>query len=566
MKGHMLRAILLMGLVFLGLAPSLQTPFFMDDYLHLTLLQENWGNLRSISYNTYSTKSVPPSTIRENLPWWTDTNFQFHYFRPVATLSLALDYMLWSNDPKGYHYTCLFLHCLCVFLLYVLALRMGLSKGFALFGALISGLHLNHLFSVSWVCNRDSTLGALFFIGSLIAYLGYLDSAHRRRRLLLLSLSFVLFIVGVLSKENTVVEPAVLLIIVAVRKGLLGHAQDRKGASILSELLPLIPFVLFSLSYSGWYALSGHGVSTGYLRVTPDNGLLENASIIGRNLFLYMIALYFYVPPEFNLTAFKWPWWLVWTLGLALPAGLLFWKRKVFQRLPILWVFVIWTIVFFVSPLFFIPLGRLLYVATMGYGLFMAGIFQEILHGVEKRVWKVCVWTLLLFYFVLIPFSLDSASAAFLSKKGDEIHMSLDRAISEVEKDLPLDGEIFLINVPDPPSVYMAGVVHRFYSSGKGRRVFALGNVPEVPLIEQAGNTSLRVRNDKGIIDLNVVAPLIALAEGTEVEMPSFTVKVERTEGKTPSQVLFSFPKPLESPEYAFITFVDHKAKRMRFP
>ena len=531
----------------------------MDDYLHLNLIAEHSEDLSAISYNTFSTSDIPHSMLREILPWWTDPNFKFHYFRPVSSLSIALDFMVWGKDPQGYHYTCLALHCLCAILVYALGLRLGLHKGYALFAALISGLHFNHLFSVSWICNRDTTLGAIFLVSSVLCFLEYLRVISSRR-FVYLGISLLLFILGVLSKENVALEPAVLFFIVAVR-----FTHCWKGTWKSSELVPVIPFFLFSLIYSCWYALSGHGVSTGYFQVSPDKGLLGNASIIGRNLFLYLIALVYYWPPEFNLTATKWPLWALWSFLLALPVGLMLWKRNAFRSIPNLWVFLAWTLLFLVTPLCFTPLGRLLYISTIGYGLLIACLFQEILRSVQKRTWKLCLWTVLFLYFVVVPFILDSASAALLAKKGDEIHLALERALADVEKGLPEDGEIFLINVPDPVSVYVAGAVHHFHTDGKGKKVFALGNVPEVPSLEKSGDSALRLIRDKGIINLDVSFPIISLSEGREVRMPSFVVTVERIGEGKPTHVLFKFSRPLNCEAYAFLTFADGKAARIRF-
>jgi len=561
MKGHLLRALVLTGVLILGFTPSLRTPFFMDDYLHLNLLAENRHSFESISFNTFSTKDISPSLLREILPWWVDPHFTFHYFRPIATLSLALDYILWGDNPQGYHCTSLLLHCLAAVLVYVLGLRLGLRNGYAFLGALISGLHFNHLFSVSWICNRDNTLGAIFLAASVLFYLTFLETTRRMKRSLYLVLSFLLFALGVFSKENLVLGPVVLFTIVVVRTGF--FSKQWKGSWIPSDFVPLIPFFVFSIAYTGWYTWSGHGVSTGYLQVSSENSLAQNFAIIGRNLYLYLIALAFYWPPEFNPHALKWPWWVLWSLGLALPVGFVLWKRKAFQSLPGLWVALIWTLLFLLTPLWFVPVGRLLYMSTMGYGLLMAGLIQETSHSIRKRALKACLWGPVVFYFVFIPFSLESAGTALLEKKGDGLHLSLERAITEVEKELSADGVLFLINVPEPVSVYLAGAVHRFHSQGEGNRIFALGNVRQLPSLTAVGDRALRITHEDGIIELSVTFPLLTLAEGMEVRMPSFTVSVERTKGKIPTQVLFGFPKPLQSSDYAFLKWVEGKAERV---
>lgn len=570
MKGTVAWASLIAAVVLAAFAPSVQIPFFMDDYLHLSLIEEHLGDLRSISYNTFSTASIPAETLRQNMPWWTDPSFRFHYFRPIASLSLVLDFILWGKDPRGYHYTSLVLHCLCAVLVYLLAVRLGFSRRFAALGALVSGLHCNHIFMVSWICNRDSSLGSLFFLASLLAYAGYLDlrEMQGKKRWGLLALCFVLFLLGALSKESVVVEPAVLLMLLAVRTGRFGRGKTAGGrlSSIAPAIVCLAPFVVFSIAYSVWYAASGRGVSTGYLLVSGQNTLAENLAIAAKNLFLYLIALFFYVPPEFNRAALAWPWWIVWACVLALPAGIVLWQRAAFRRTPYLWVFVVWVSAFLATPVAFIPLGRLLTTSTLGYGLAVAALAEHLLAATRKRLWRVCSSAFAVFYFVVVPFAFDVSSTSFLASRGDSVHLCLERAIAKAREDLPRNAEIFLLNVPEPASAYMAAVVHRFHSGDKETRISVLGNAPSPPLVERDGPASLRLRNDKSMIDLDVTLPLVPLTQGARIEMPTFTVEVQRMQGKEPVEVLFDLEKPLESPEYAFIVFSEGQAKRVEFP
>ncbi len=565
MKTTVVWALIIGCIVFFAYTPSLHLTFFMDDYLHLTLLREHRGNLGSILYNTYSTKSIPFDMLREHIPWWVDPTFQFHYFRPIPTLSLALDFLLWGEHARGYHYTCVLLHCMCALVVYVLAMRMGLRRRFAIVAALASGLHPNHIFAVSWVCNRDTLLGTVLFLLSVLAYNEYLDASHRRSTSALFLLSFLLFIAGVLSKESVVVEPAVLLVVVTIKHSSGGSrgVPHVSRSSLILGYTTLIPFVVVSTVYSAWYAASDHGVSTGYLLVSPTNSVGTNIAIVGKNLFLYLISLFYYVPPEFNARALQWPNWLIWTISFSLPAALFIWQRSAFKRIELAWVCVAWLFVFLAPAVAFIPLGRLLYTSTIAYSLLIAAIVQHLLTDMARRCWRICTWSLVIFYIIVIPFLLVMGATLFLASKGDTVHLCLERALAKVREELPEHATIFLLNVPQPASAYMASVVHRFYHQGDSTRIFALGNVPAAPVVERTGIASLRLKNQDGIIDVNVSVPLIPLSEGSYIEMPSFSVKVEKLRAKRPVEVLFTFEKPLESPTYAFIAFVDGNPTRV---
>lgn len=41
---------------------------------------------------------------------WMFSTFYMGHFQPLSWLSLSLDYLIWGNDPSGYHLTNLILH------------------------------------------------------------------------------------------------------------------------------------------------------------------------------------------------------------------------------------------------------------------------------------------------------------------------------------------------------------------------------------------------------------------------------------------------------------------------
>ena len=571
MKGHILRCLVLAAILATAFGSTLQHPFFMDDYLHLSLLTDPELGLKDINWNTYSTHLIPKHQLRQALPWWADSDFRFHYFRPFSTLTLAMDLAISGKDAEGFHRTSLILHILCGLLLYGFSLSMGLRPGYALLAALAAGLHTNHLFSVSWMCNRDNTLGAIFLVAMLWAYNTFLrEQANPEKgtqRHIALGSSMLFFVLGILSKENLVLAPALLLVLTFLRPGPLKKSAGTSSKA--TRYLPLIPFFLASLLYVLWYSASGHGVSTGYLLISSERGMAGNFMIMVKNLYLYLVSLVLFVPPdfkEFHSIVLTVPFFATVLSLAALLAGLILWKRSLFRTYPALGFFLAWMLLFLFTPLWFIPLGRLLYISTLGFCLFAVLFLQGVTDQISRKVWRVSLVTLFVLWFVLLPLGYDMAASAFLVEKGDEIHLQLDRGITTMERELP-KGEliVFLLNAPNPASVYMAGIVHTFHNPDSGAGVYALGNRSEVPQISEVGDQGFCMYNPEGILNAEVTFPVIPLEEGHQVRMPVFQSRIRRMDQGAPVEVCFTFPEPLDSAGTLFLVFENGSPRKVDF-
>jgi tetratricopeptide (TPR) repeat protein len=84
------------------------------------------------------------------------------FFRPLTTLTYALDYVAWGLRPIGFHITNLLLHFLCCLLIYHLCLQEQVGRRAALVGALLFAVHPVHVESVAWISGRTDLLAALF--------------------------------------------------------------------------------------------------------------------------------------------------------------------------------------------------------------------------------------------------------------------------------------------------------------------------------------------------------------------------------------------------------------------
>ncbi|GGA85117.1 hypothetical protein GCM10011521_24450 [Arenimonas soli] len=140
--------------------------------------------------------------------------------RPLATMSLAVDYSLWGLNPWGFKLTNLFLHVLNALLVFALLRRLlPLSNAPARWGAAAAfaiatfwAIHPLQVSTVMYVVQRMEMLSLTFVLLALLAYLrGRRNQIAGQSGWLWLSASAALALVGLFAKETAVLFPAYAL-------------------------------------------------------------------------------------------------------------------------------------------------------------------------------------------------------------------------------------------------------------------------------------------------------------------------------------------------------------------
>lgn len=194
--------------------------------------------------NGYVVQNPHLKALDLGLVRWSFTAFHMSNWHPLTWLSHALDRAVWGLDPRGHHLTNVLLHgldtALVVMLAAALVLRWRRRAQPDLTGAdpgvlvaagvagLLFGLHPVHVESVAWVAERKDLLCALFYLGSLLAWL------QPTRAMRLASLG--LFALALLSKPMAVTLPLVLLVLDACPLERLRTLREVRAA--LVEKLP----------------------------------------------------------------------------------------------------------------------------------------------------------------------------------------------------------------------------------------------------------------------------------------------------------------------------------------
>ena len=135
-------------------------------------------------------------------------------YRPVRTLTYAVNFALGGENPFGYHLFNVLLHACNVILVFFLAWILSRSKVVAWVAGLTYAVHPLQTAAVAYISGRKDLMAAFFL---LLGFLLYLLSRRRTSGgYWKLVFAYFCFILAVLSKEVAIVFPVLLLLIDAL--------------------------------------------------------------------------------------------------------------------------------------------------------------------------------------------------------------------------------------------------------------------------------------------------------------------------------------------------------------
>jgi protein O-mannosyl-transferase len=139
-------------------------------------------------------------------PFWTDLSGPeaLSYYRPLVTLSFALDHRIHGDNPGGYHLTNFLLHEANALLLLALLRRFGVRPLVAALVASAWALLPRLAEAAAWISGRTDLIAATCVLGALVCW----DNSLARRLM-----ASVLVFAGLLAKESALAAvPAIAVL------------------------------------------------------------------------------------------------------------------------------------------------------------------------------------------------------------------------------------------------------------------------------------------------------------------------------------------------------------------
>jgi protein O-mannosyl-transferase len=330
--------IALLAAVILVYQPAWHGRFIWDDDMHVTRPElRSWHGLYRI---------------------WFDVGATLQYY-PLLHSAFWVEHKLWGDAAFGYHLVNIFLHATAALMVAAVLRRLKIPGAYL--AAAIFALHPIQTESVAWITEQKNTLSAVFYLGSLLAYLRF----DQTRKTSSYCWALGLFVLGMMSKTVIATLPGAVLVIFWWQRGRLSWRSD---------VLPLVPFFLLGAGggmITAWWELQINKCAG------PDFTLTfaERFLIAGRTVWFLLWKLFWptqltFIYPRWQIDTGIW-WQYLFPLGAAVLLAAL-WSMRRRARAPLA------AVLFFGGTLFpvlgFFNLYTFLYSFVANHYQYLAGL------------------------------------------------------------------------------------------------------------------------------------------------------------------------------------------------
>jgi len=208
------------------------------------------------------------------------SSFYVGNYHPLTTLTWALEFKFFGENPSGYHVVNIFLHLINTVLVFYFAQLLMQDKRVSIFTAVIFAIHPMHIESVAWISERKDVLYSLFYILSMIYYLLYLEKKRNKY----LVYTFITFILACLSKSAAITLPLILILIDYYKEKINSKNSIQK-----------IPFLLVSIVF-GIVAIISQKSGNALSSDVKLFGLFDRFLLTGYSIYYYLLS--FFVPTK----------------------------------------------------------------------------------------------------------------------------------------------------------------------------------------------------------------------------------------------------------------------------
>ncbi|NOX42945.1 MAG: hypothetical protein GXP19_04310 [Gammaproteobacteria bacterium] len=318
-------------------------------------------------------------------------------YRPVFLLTLYIGKQLFGNSPFGFHALNLTLHFINTVLVFFLIIRLSKTKSrlLALFASLFFALHPIHAESVSWIAGITDPLVSCFVLSSFLLYLKFRATPNR----IFLILSLVFFVLALLSKENAVMLPFVMIAYATFLGQEQGQGVNHKPSLThigLFFIVLIIYFIVRKIILGSTIALSDFSMT----------GVFHLFSFVGEYIKLLFIPWplnYYYAVPENGILQI---WGAIFTLTVLATLVFFVAKRQFKDKIvlfSVCWIGLILlpslSLAFHAEPNFSI---RYLYLPSAGLSFMLPYLIESLFVRYKKATVISCSGILLVFSILTI--------------------------------------------------------------------------------------------------------------------------------------------------------------------
>jgi hypothetical protein len=263
--------VLVLAVAILLYMPFLFSGFFQDDYgfrlqfspeifTKHNISAEVAKSMQNAPWNLYgfswdATERFGVQQEKGFTPWWASDQIKTNFFRPLSSLTLALDFSLWPNSPFLMHLQSMLWFCLLILLTY--QLYRSISGSLVAAGISILLFVINDVMSgpVGWISNRHALVAMVFCVLCVWLY----HQAVSKRNGKYLAAACGAYALALLASEMGLVALAYLFAYLV--------ALDR--ASWPTKIKRILPFLLMTAAWRLTYVSLGYGATGTALYIDP---------------------------------------------------------------------------------------------------------------------------------------------------------------------------------------------------------------------------------------------------------------------------------------------------------
>lgn len=496
-------------------------------------------------FNLYNIIPPGPKRIKAveagYFPWWIDPAIKFSFFRPLPSLTLKFDYLLFGKQPTGYHAVNLLLIALSCLLFFIFVENYTNNSPWASLSVIMLGLTQFAQDTTAFICTRPEAVLLLLFLSCLVFYQNYLKTGKK----VFWSYTFIAFVLALFTKSPSILIPLVLFA--------LSLSLGKRARQLI---YPLIPFFVTSLLYVAYYFQSTYGANLFKSYAIPAS-VTESFAMISATKLLYSLAKIFLGPATMSFIESD-----VVLVGILVTVVLVVFVT--IRNDPKLLFF--FSVPFLFTPIYSLFAQREIFanwhylIPSVGssalFGYFIVNLFNR------KTVHQATTWIpALLAGTVALQSTFAGKQAiqyfAYVLSHDNQV---LVRQIEDLE--IASDRQILMITRKKyrQTDYYLSSLFKNHF--GDGRTIQMLSPFAEPVDVEQLSPHSFaltaarkkRPRNGFSYNDINSIEKLSSSPESfnqyTGV-IPGYDVFIEP--GEAFIKLIYTFEQPLSSDEYMFV-------------
>ncbi len=257
--------------------PSLGAGLAADDFFHALMLRSEPG-LGGFEYrplDIFGFARGDDEQIRALMDegvysWWAHPQLKLYFWRPISSLSHALDHLLWPEHPVWMHAHSLLWFAVLLALLARLYQRFEPRPWVAGLALWLYAIDDAHGWTVGWVAHRNALIAAVLSLPALLCYQRW--RVHGWQPGLWLGPLFLA--AGLAAGESAV----------AVLGYLVAYAYVLDSGSLTTRLWRLWPYGAVIVSWQGLYSGLGYGAFGSGIYVDPVRDPLRFLKQLGESL------------------------------------------------------------------------------------------------------------------------------------------------------------------------------------------------------------------------------------------------------------------------------------------